>query len=256
MKTHRKLLLGLLAAALLAGARPAAAAEEHWQKAYSLEGVSRVSVENVNGEIAARTWDRNYVRVSASKSGPSFLLRETQIRVTQHGDEIRVETIPLHRRRSLFSFFFRSGRLARVDYELLLPAATELGLTNVNGSVRAEGRAGRLRATTVNGRVDVQGAGGETEATTVNGRIVFACGPAFHDTRLKSVNGRIEAELPEGTAFRYRLSSVNGRLEAGDREFTGHAFGGKELEGDFGGGSAMLSASAVNGSITVSFRKP
>ncbi len=255
MKTHARILPGLMAALLLIAARPAAAEEERWQQAYSLEGVHRVLVENVNGEIAARTWDRDYVRVSAVKSGLSFLLRNTLIRVTQRGDEIRVRTTPL-RRHHLFSFFFGSNRLARVDYELLLPAATELRLVNVNGTVRAEARAGRLEAVTVNGRVEVEGAGGETEARTVNGKISYASGPVFHETRLATVNGRIEAQIPEGTAFRYRLETVNGHLEAGDREFRGRGFGGKELEGDFNGGSTLLRAGAVNGSISVSFRKP
>lgn len=256
MKRKATIALWALGAILLAGASPAAAEEESWRKAYSLEGVSRVLVENVNGEVVVRTWDRSYVRVSAVKSGSSSIRRDTLIRVTQQGDEIKVETVPLHRRHHLFSFFFHSGRLARVDYELLLPEATELRLTTVNGSVRAADRSGHVKAETVNGRVELAGIRGEAVAETVNGRIFYSSGPVFHEARLETVNGRIEAELPEGSAFRYRLETVNGSLEAGDREFHGHAFGGKELEGDFNGGATLLKAETVNGSIQVTFRKP
>jgi hypothetical protein len=256
MKNLWKVSLGVLAAGLLLAARPSSAGEESWRKAYSLEGVDRVSVENVNGEVVARSWDRNYVRVSAVKRGSSWQIENTLIRVTQKDGEIKVETAPLRPRHHLFSFFFHSGRLARVDYELLLPAATALKLQNVNGAVRAEDREGHLTAETVNGRVEIRGARGEVTAETVNGRIFYSSGPAFHETKLETVNGGVEAELPEGAAFRYRLQTVNGRLEAGDREFRGHAFGGRELEGDFNGGSTLLRAEAVNGSIRVTFRKP
>jgi hypothetical protein len=262
MKTHWRISLGTLVAGgtvvvvLLAGARPVAAEEERWQKAYSLEGISRVSVENINGDVAAKTWDRNYIRVSAVKTGSSSRLHDTLIRVTQHGDEIKVETVPLRRRHHLFTFFFHSGRLARVDYELLVPAATPLGLSDVNGGVHAQGREGQLRVETVNGRVEIQDARGEVHAETVNGRISFSSGPVFHETRLETVNGGIEAELTEGAPFRYRLETVNGSLEVGDRQFHGRSFGGKELEGDFNAGSTLLKAETVNGSIHVSFRKP
>lgn len=72
-----------------------------------MEGVSRVSVENVNGQIDAQAWDRPYVKVRAVKrasgGGASEILKQTEIRVRKVGNEIKIETINPRRRR-LFGF--------------------------------------------------------------------------------------------------------------------------------------------------------
>ena len=61
----RKTILVLL---LLAVASVATAGEEVFEKAYSMEGVTKVSVENVNGKIEAYAWDRPYLKVRAVAS--------------------------------------------------------------------------------------------------------------------------------------------------------------------------------------------
>src|ERR1700687_5708335 len=55
-------LLLTLARPLMAGGR-----EEVFEKAYSMDGVTKVSVENVNGHIEAIAWDKPYFRVYALK---------------------------------------------------------------------------------------------------------------------------------------------------------------------------------------------
>src|SRR5690242_9933510 len=156
MKTRlaRHILAALVAS--LAAAASLSAATETWEKAYSLEGVSRVRLENVNGGINVRTWDRNYVRVTATKTGSPAALSHTVIRATQPGGEIRIETISTRRHHVLF-FFFPSERLARVDYELLLPATTPIKMETVNGSISIGPRRGEIRAETVNGGIDMRG---------------------------------------------------------------------------------------------------
>ena len=46
----------------------AGAREEVFEKAYSMEGVSRISIENVNGHIEATAWDKAVFKVRAVKS--------------------------------------------------------------------------------------------------------------------------------------------------------------------------------------------
>ena len=115
-----------LAAAFLALASPVLAGgkEEVFEKTYSMEGVSRVSVENVNGHIEATAWDKPNFKVRAVKKATGGraeeTLRLTEIRVTKVGDEIRVETINPKRRR-LFGFLDFGGSNADVDYTLQIP---------------------------------------------------------------------------------------------------------------------------------------
>jgi Putative adhesin len=240
-----------LAAAIasLAATALVSAATNIFERAYSLEGVSRVRVENVNGGINVRTWDRNYVRVTATKTGSPASLEHTIIRATQPAGEIRIETVST-RRHHLFFFMFSSERLARVEFELLLPAATPIKVETVNGSISIGGRRGEIRAETVNGGIDMRGVDAEVHAETVNGRI-FVSQQDSRDTHLETVNGSIEAEFPSDASLRYKLETLNGSMEVGERRSHAHALGIKSFEGEINGGRVPFKASSVNGSIRV-----
>jgi len=248
MKSLRR--TAVFAAALVAFAAAARGATETFEKAYSLQGVDRVRVENVNGRVDLTAWDRDYVRVTAVKSGTPSALENTLIRVTQPGAEIKIETVAL-RHEHLFSFLFGRNRLAKVEYQIFLPATTAVRLETVNGSVDVDGRQAETRAETVNGSVHLRGIRGVVHAETVNGRISLEREGDAQDTFLETVNGSIEAEFPAVASIRYHLSSINGRLEAGDREARGHAFGGRKLEGEFNGGRFEVKAETVNGSVRI-----
>ena len=242
-----------LACIWMISAAVAFGATETFEKAYSLDGVSRVRLDNINGAVRVVTWDRNYIRVTAVKTGSPSTLEHTKIQATQPGDEIRIETIST-RRHHFFFFFFDSERVAKVEYELLIPSATWLKVSTVNGAIRVAGRSGETTAETVNGRLDIADARGPIKGETVNGRIYVSFAGASRDASLGTVNGTIDAEYPAEASLHYALSTVNGGIEAGDREAERHRFGaGHSLSGDFNGGRAQLKASTVNGSIHVSF---
>ena len=129
---------------LLPAALALAGKDEVFEKAFSLEGVSRISVQNVNGRIEASAWDRPYLRVRAAKTGTGLsdeTLRQTEIRVSKRGSEIDVETI-LPKRGRLFGVFeFGGERGAEVSYEILLPPAMAVDVETVNGRDRIRRRA-------------------------------------------------------------------------------------------------------------------
>ncbi|MGH9443954.1 MAG: DUF4097 family beta strand repeat-containing protein [Thermoanaerobaculia bacterium] len=247
IRIARNLLAAILAS--LAVVAAASGATETFEKAYSLDGVSRVRLENVNGGINVRSWDRNYIRVTATKTGSQTSLDHTIIRVTQPGGEIRIETIST-RKHHIFFFLFSSERLARVEYELLLPTATPLKLETVNGSISIGARRGEIRAETVNGGIDMRGIDATVDAETVNGRI-FVSQQTSRETKLETVNGSIEAEFPSDASLRYNLETINGSMEVGERRSHAHALGIKSFEGEINGGRALFKASSVNGSIRV-----
>jgi hypothetical protein len=213
-----------------------------------------VRLENVNGRVDLNAWDRNYVRVTAVKSGSPSALENTLIRITQPGSEIRIETVALHHEH-LFSFLFGGSRLAKVEYTILLPAATPARVETVNGSVHVQGRRADTRAETVNGSIDLRGITGVLHAETVNGRIALTRDDS-EDTYLETVNGSIEAELPGTAALRYRHSSVNGSMEVGERRSRAHAIGVKSFDGDVNGGKSLVKAGTVNGSIRIVLTEP
>src|SRR5215467_5858213 len=150
----------LALAALLLGTAGALAAsqEEVFEKAFSMEGVSRISVENVNGRIEASTWEKPYLKVRAVKqvSGgrSDEILRQTEIRVRKVGDEIRLETVNPHRHH-LFGFLNFGWHNPRVDYEIHFPAGTKVRLETTNGQVQGSRLDGSVSCDTVNGSIEL-----------------------------------------------------------------------------------------------------
>lgn len=236
----------LTASVLLAGQ------EEVFEKAFSMEGVSRVSVQNVNGRIEAAAWDRPYLKVRAVKTATGGeaeeTLRLTEIRVRKIGDEIRIETVN-PRRHKLFGFLDFGWHNARVDYELHFPAAAAARLETTNGQVQANGFNSSLACDVVNGSIELTGCGGPVRAATVNGGLRIAFRGPLKKSQLETVNGSVEVAFDRASSVRYDLQTVNGRIEGDiDLDVEGR-HGPKEARGSYNGGSESLHCETVNGSI-------
>ncbi len=239
-------------AALLTASVLSAAQEEVFEKAFSMEGVSRVSVQNVNGRIEAIAWDRPYLRVRAVKTAGGGEAEETlhltEIRVRKIGDEIRIETVN-PRRHKLFGFLDFGWHNARVEYELHFPAATAARLETTNGQVQASGFDSSLACDVVNGSIELTGCGGPVRAATVNGGLRIAFRGPLKKSQLETVNGSVEVAFDRASSVRYDLQTVNGRIE-GDIDLSVEGkHGPKEARGSYNGGSESLHCETVNGSI-------
>lgn len=242
------LLIGALAAPLLAGQR-----EEVFEKAYSMEGIAKISVENVNGRIAASAWDKPYFKLRAVKtaggSGSEETLRLTEIRVTKKGDEIRVETINPKRRRA-FGFMDFGGSNAHVDYTLQIPAKAEVRLETCNGKVVASGFTSPLSTDAVNGSIELADMEGPASATTVNGSVRLAFKGPLRKSRVETVNGSIDVAFAKASSVHYNLETVNGGIEGEDVNLSVEGkYGPKEARGKYNGGSESLHCETVNGTI-------
>jgi hypothetical protein len=236
-----------LAWPLVAGDR-----EEVFEKAYSMEGVSKVRVENVNGSIEATAWERPYFKVRAVKRATGGraeeTLRLTEIRIRKVGDEIRLETINPKRRR-LFGFLDFGGSNAHVDYVLQIPGQTTVHLETCNGRVTANGFTGTFSGDAVNGSIELADIEGPTSASTVNGSVRLAFKGPFKKSRVETVNGSIDVAFQKASSVKYDLETVNGRIE-GDFEMAVEGkYGPKQARGSYNGGAEALHCETVNGTI-------
>jgi len=238
----------LALAACLAG--PAIArADEVFEKAFSMEGVTRISVENVNGQIAAQAWDKPYLKVRAVKSGKSDeTVKQTEIRVRKVGDEIKIETINPRRRR-LFGFLDLGTGGVKVDYELQIPTGATTHLETCNGRVEATGLTGDLSVDSVNGSVEIRDLAGPVKATTVNGSVRVAFKGPLRKSHLETVNGSVEVLFDKASSVAYDLETINGRIESDLEVKVEGKYGPKEAKGSYNGGDQMLRCETVNGSI-------
>jgi hypothetical protein len=244
----------LLALALLALARPLTAGgkEEVFEKAYSMEGITRISVENVNGEIEATAWDKPYFKVHATKTatggGAEETLRLTEIRVKKVGDEIRIETVNPRRRR-LFGFLDFGSSNAHVNYQLQIPAGTQVHFETCNGRLVANGFTGSLTGDAVNGSIDLGDIQGPTSASTVNGSVRLAFRGPLQKSRVETVNGSIDVAFAKASSVQYDLETVNGHIESDFDMPVEGKFGPKQARGNYNGGAQTLHCETVNGAI-------
>src|SRR5512143_2166452 len=249
--------LALATALLLSTCARVAEQEEIFDKAFSMEGVSRISVENVNGRIEATAWDRPYLKVHAVKkatgSRGAETLAQTEIRVRKVGDEIRLETIN-PRRHHLFGFLDFGWHNPRVDYELHFPPGTTVRMETTNGQVQGAGFDGSVSCDVVNGSIELTGIGGPVRAATVNGGLRIAFKGPLKRSELETVNGSVEVAFDRASSVRYDLQTVNGRIE-GDIDLAIEGkHGPKEARGSYNGGSESLHCETVNGSIRLKTR--
>jgi hypothetical protein len=247
----RKLSLALLFLTLSAPLA-AAGSEEVFEKAYSMEGISKISVENVNGSIEASAWEKPYFKVKAIKradgSRAEDTLKLTEIRVRKVGDEIRVETVNPKRRR-LFGFLDFGSANAHVDYVLQIPGATAVHFETCNGRVIANGFSGALSGDAVNGSIELADIDGPTSASTVNGSVRLAFKGPLKKSRVETVNGSIDVAFQKASSVKYDLETVNGHIE-GDFDLAVEGkFGPKEARGSYNGGAEPLHCETVNGTI-------
>jgi DUF4097 and DUF4098 domain-containing protein YvlB len=244
----RRTAIALVCLAALAAAAPVLA-DEVFEKAFSMEGVTRVSVENVNGQIEAQAWDKPYLKVRAVKQAHSSdTVKQTEIRVRKLGDEIKIETIT-PRRRKLFGFLDLGTSGVRVDYELWIPAAATTHLETCNGRVAANGFAGDFSVDSVNGSLELRDLGGPVKATTVNGSVRVAFKGPLRKSHLETVNGSVEVLFDKASSVSYDLETINGRIESDfDLKVEGK-YGPKEAKGSYNGGGQTLRCETVNGSI-------
>ena len=160
--------------------------------------------------------------------------------VIGHRHEVRVR-IP----------FFYSNDVS-IDYELRVPTAIALDLKTVNGRIATRGVDGEMEATTVNGTLDLETNGTkELVATAVNGHVKARFLRDFQGARLKTVNGGVEAVLPQSASFACDLSQVNGDFEASFPLSIHSHPGRRRVSGDVNGGRHDLQITTVNGDIHI-----
>ncbi|MDA0203838.1 MAG: hypothetical protein O3A53_04655 [Acidobacteria bacterium] len=221
--------------------------KEEFSQTVALNAGGEFDISNVNGQVEIATWNRNEVRILATKLAKNeSVLKDVQVVVTGSGEKVEVDT-------KLPKGWNRSGS---VSYRITLPASVKLDARTVNGSVSVDGVSGRMDLHSVNGRVEASGAVAPVTAKTVNSqlRIRYADKPKSGEHTFETVNGSVRVYLPASVAGRFHAGSVNGSIEADfPLQVTKAGFGpSRSLDGELGnGGDANFSFKTVNGSIDI-----
>ncbi len=240
----RKSLVGIIGLALLAFVAPAGAKDQTITKTYPFARGGALKIENVNGSVEIRGWDRDEVEIRAVKSAQrSEDLDLVQVEIKSSVNRVEIET------------FYPADQGVDVSVEYLIRVPRRVILENastVNGAVRVSGVEGSGELRTVNGDVEVSEAGGGFNARTTNGSIreelqSYAAKPL----QLETMNGSVLIALPANAGAEIDALSMNGEIRTQKPVLLNGAFTRGSFRGKLGAGGAPLRIRTVNGAIEI-----
>ena len=265
-----------------------AGVEEVINKQYPLEGDGEVYLQNISGNISVSTWNKDKIRIKATKKAHSEKdLDKINVMIDSEDDHIRIKTeYDKSFHSSPFSIF--SNNNWSVTYELTVPEKAEVSLESVSGGIRVAGVQNDVKCKSVSGNIDLEGITGdasvevvsggisidkitgEITAKTVSGNIRIDTGSVVEsikgntvsggirvkgilspggDYDLSTVSGNIKFMLPADSEFDLRAKTFSGGINS---DFSITLSGGidhKNLNGVVGKGGPEISLSTFSGSI-------
>lgn len=245
---------------------------ENFSKEFPFEKRNWLSIENVNGNITVKEWDKNILRIEVIKTAKGT--NESSAKEALANAKVDIETkknfvsvkVQSPRSWSFFSWLWSFGSSVEVTFRVFLPQSTRIKLSSVNGSIYVNVKDSEVTAETVNGQISANGSK-LLSATTVNGRVDFDSENIIQIESVNgSINGSILSEKPrtasvevvngsvalrfkDKASFSLSLENVNGSIICDFKEVEGTK---REKSGDVNGGGETISVETINGSIEIS----
>jgi DUF4097 and DUF4098 domain-containing protein YvlB len=222
---------------------------EEFHQTYPLSANGRIELQNINGPVQIKGWDRNEVKVDAIKRADSkHDLDEVQIKIDSGKDSLSIRTEYARHEHT-----WTRNDPGSVDYVLMVPRNSRLDDINlVNGDLEIEGVGGEVRASCVNGRLRASSLSGRTELSTVNGNLEADFDRLSTPIEVSSVNAKVLLTLPSDAKADIEASTVSGSIS---NDFgihvANHKWVGHELNGELGGGGTRVRVNNVNGRIEI-----
>ena len=232
---------------------------ETFEQSYPLNANGRVSVSNVNGSIVVEAWDRNEVKLTATKIADSKeTLNEVDIKVDARPDHFQVEADYPDSKWNNRSDQDRHRRM-EVHFRLSVPRTASLNeVETVNGSVTVSNFVNFTKISAVNGNVNAGNLRGTANLSTVNGKVAadFDRLEAGSRINLSTVNGEVNLTIPSDANATIKADSLNGPItnEFGLPVRKGE-YVGRDLYGRVGSGDVQIKLNSVNGPLAVNRKK-
>jgi hypothetical protein len=201
--------------------------EERFEKTFSVGESCELSLNNIQGSIEIKGWDKPEISVSGVKRARGFWgpaePSSTIIEMKQDGSKVSIKTKP----RQPFSWFNWGKNWVTVDYYVRVPRKANLNIKGVSCPIKVEDIEGDVRNKSVSGRLlldDIKGdinlnsvSGGVTgnkftgslDVTTVSGGITLTnC--HLSSMSANSVSGGIRLGTTINPEGRYKAKTVSG----------------------------------------------
>jgi len=227
--------------------------KEEFHQTYPLSLTGRVSLENINGGVQVKVWDRAAVQLDAIKKAyRKERLAEAKIEVNSTEENLNIKT-EYPDWNQTFRGNDRWDNPASVEYTLTVPRKVVLeSIELINGSIDIDSVEGSVKASSINGPVTARGLMGDVKLSTINGplQVTFVQLNEAKPISLSSVNGSVNVVIPSDANASVRVSTVHGGisndfgLRVKHGEYVGH-----NLDGQLGSGGPRIKLNNVNGSV-------
>ena len=197
-----------------------------------------------NGGISVKGWDRSDVKIVAKvqvyaedDEDPEAIFSEIQVIAD---DRIYAEG--------------PDRQSWGVSFEIYAPYETDVNLETHNGGISLRDLSGTLRFKALNGGISLKRIRGDVRGQTTNGGLkVVLDGQSWEGKGLdvKTTNGGIQLEVPEGFNAQLHTGTVNGRMNF-DFPIMVQGQVNKNFKTTLGKGGPAIRVMTTNGSVNVS----
>ena len=257
-----KKLLVTAIAILLSTAASAAELTQTIDKTFDVRPGAELVLSNVNGKITISSWDQPKVRViavkevEADRSEIQQVMKELVVEMQPKNGGLVVTTH--HPKRSedgpagFFDWLMGNRVEASVTYEVTVPRAMNVDVTNTNGGIHLNNVTGKLELDTTNGKIELARCAGSLDASTTNGSIhaELVRVAKGQPLRCETTNGRIEVVVPRNFAGDVDAGTTNGSIST-DLPINTTRTGRNSLRGTINGGGTPVRLHTTNGGIAI-----
>lgn len=218
-------------------------------KNYNVSERAEFRLENINGEVEIKGWDKNEIKVTAIITADNQEARDRiTIEIDENGRGVSVET------NYKKSSSWKNNNSGSVDYLVMVPQQAKLAAIElVNGSLSIENVSGEMKIDLVNGSIVAKGLMNDSDINSVNGSIEVSyqgISKDLKDISIDTVNGRIELNVPAEINANVDIETMHGSIRndfglSADKNM----FSGKNLHGTIGSGDIRISIESVNGGV-------
>ena len=150
-----------------------------------------------------------------------------------------------------------------VSYEILVPRATNLKLTTLNGGIHISDVEGAMEFDAKNGGIHLSNLAGDVRGRTVNGGLhIQLSGSTWRGGGLdvQTTNGGVHLSMPENFAARFETRTVNGGFHSGISALAvekdeNNRRQGVNISKDINGGGALVRLVTTNGGVHINSAK-
>lgn len=244
--------------------------EDHSTIQHTFPGAQKLLVDNIQGSIHVTAAPGGDIRMTAqetitaeSADALAEAKRDVKLDLSTQGSFARVYEDGPFRNQNRGDRFY--GYKVKFDFEIQVPAGTELILKTVNGGeISVKGTSGPFEVRNVNGAITMDQVAGSGIVSTVNGpvKVNFSRNPAAA-SKFHTINGLVEVHFQEPVAADLSFKTMNGHIytdfdvtglpvPAGAVENKNGKFvyrGNRSTMGRAGAGGPELSFETLNGDI-------